>query len=233
MNSLVYKLKGYELDEMRSPPREEIELLKSIDTREVKSEYENIDPANKILTSVEQQMLVSYFVFGFYDFVSKIQSIQKYGVKSAERIATHFNHVTYLYSKGELKTIQLEKAKKNSVELFGEQYRSGKISNFVKDLHLNPGYQNESFPRSPNNNTLYAIKNDELEPLSEEEKILEKSLIQYLENISHFNTQPNMLFLNNKLKDNFGIRLLASVFKNIHCAVEEQTNKIVFIGAKN
>lgn len=200
-----------------------------IDTSEIPAD--NI----KSLSTVEQLLLVKYFAIGSYEFQDILCFLNKYGIQKVLRYASHFHKARFVLYKNERSFIVLQDAKKSSVQLFSESLKQGKISTFILSLYLNDGFRDRKFPNlATHPRAIYKLKTDYIDLLSEIELTVEAELVSFLR-ICHpdFRTEPNMLYLNENLVENFGIRLLATVYKEIYLIVETKTNLVVFIGAKN
>ncbi|MRH43280.1 hypothetical protein GH741_11375 [Aquibacillus halophilus] len=210
---------------------EEKELLSARNREVIDTNEKNINN-NVSLSTVEQLLLANYFAIGPYNFQAIIGSLDKYGMEYILRYANHFNKARFILNNNKRSFIVLEDAKESSIKLFSELLTKDKISPFILGLYLNNGYSNREFPFVLTHPTSIYKLNPRC--ISNIELIEEEELVRYLRICNPtFRAEPNMLYFNENLIDNYAIRLLVTVYKELYLIVDNKTNLVVFVGGRN
>ncbi|WP_078380721.1 hypothetical protein [Sutcliffiella halmapala] len=198
-------------------------------------------PTPSILTEVEQLILAPFYVYNSYNFVYKVNNLNDYEVDKINQIAKHFNKVQGIYFEDNMNQIQLMEAKSMSLTLFNDYIEGGRVNPYVKAFYLSPSHEVNisgsvfDIMKSGCIRVFYKFNKEFVTPINSEDIVKIEHLIEFfnINNPSSYVTTPNKLVFNESLLNNFGLRLLSTIYKTTFCCIDSKSNVILYLGGTN
>ena len=192
----------------------------------------------RILSTVEQLLISRYYVFNQDGLSDIIANVEDFGTNKMEQYIELFNTVRYFYNHEILRFVKVSNPKLESLELFKEQIKSKRISEFVRSIYLTP-HESLSFLSNPElfsethlsnlKRIGFSLNTDFVNRIDLNEITID--LLDFLKccHPTGYGVEPNRLIMNEDILNNYAVRLLSTIYENVYFIVDKETRRIIYV----
>ncbi|MDC3418503.1 hypothetical protein [Aquibacillus salsiterrae] len=196
----------------------------------------------RVLSTVEQLLISRYYILNKDGLSDIITHVEDYGINRLEQCFELFNTVKYFYNNEVLRFVRVSNPKQESLRLFEKQVNTKQISDFVRSIYLNPHdklslFSNSELVSETHLSNLirigFSLNTDFVEKVDLRET--PEDLLDFMKfcHPMEYGVEPNKLIMDENILNNYAVRLLSTIYKNVYFIVDKETSRIIYIMGKN